>query len=301
MRASGAILLGILAVAARAGDPPPADDSIAAAKRDLAAIKAPAGSQDPSAALPALQMKDIGPMPGASGPQLPNLSDQEKEDALDPSKKKRSTGNWLVDAMDKKADEQKDPKSRYRDKEELLRADQDLLKGDEKDAQMGDATREKSDSKEVANSVYNPLDSFMNGWISAKDHDLLLPSSRGEGLTGSEGAKGRAELLPGLDLGASSAAVESLISPADVEGLADSAKAGPNPYLALLEFQAAPQVRFFSAPDGLGAGITGPPDISRGLSTSGVDRPPAEASRSFIPDFAQPPDDDKYFKQMKKF
>jgi hypothetical protein len=141
----------------------------------------------------------------------------------------------------------------------------------------------------------------MSGWISAKDHDLLLPSSKGEGAAGLEGARGRADLLPGLDLGASSAAVESLVSPSDVDGLADSAKSGPNPYLALLEFQAAPQVRFFSAPEGPGTGFAGPPDISRGLSTSAVDRPPAEASRSFIPDFAQPPDDDKYFKQMKKF
>jgi len=301
MRASGVILLGIFAAAARAGDPPPADDSIAAAKKDLAAIKAPAGPQDPSAALPALQMKDFGPMPGAAAPGLPTLTDQEKEDALDPSKKKRSTGNWLVDAMDKKADEQRDPKARDRDKEELLKADQDLLKGDEKDAQIAEAAREKANSKEVANSVYNPLDSFMNGWISAKDHDLLLPSSKGEGLPGAEGTKGRADLLPGLDLGASSAAVESLISPSDVEGLADSAKSGPNPYLALLEFQAAPQVRFFSAPEGLGAGMAGPLDVSRGMSTSGVDRAPTDASRSFIPDFAQPADDDKYFKQMKKF
>ena len=293
--------MGIFALAARAGDPPPADDSIAAAKKDLASIKAPAGSQDPSAALPALQMKDIGPVPGATAPQMPTLTEQEKEDALDPSKKKHSTGNWLVDAMDKKADEQKDPKTRDREKEDLIKADQDLLKGDDKDAQVAEATREKADSKEVANSVYNPLDSFMNGWISAKDHDLLLPSSKGEGLTGSEGAKGRADLLPGLDLGASSAAVESLISPSDAEGLADSARSGPNPYLALLEFQTAPQVRFFSPPEGLGAGPAGLPDVTRGLSTSGVDRAAADASRSFIPDFAQPPDDDKYFKQMKKF
>jgi predicted transcriptional regulator len=34
---------------------------------------------------------------------------------------------------------------------------------------------------------------------------------------------------------------------------------------------------------------------------NGFDTPAADASRSFIPDFAQPTDDDKYFKQMKRF
>ena len=44
MRASGAIIVVLLAAAARAADPTPAPDSIAAAKKDLAAIKAPASA-----------------------------------------------------------------------------------------------------------------------------------------------------------------------------------------------------------------------------------------------------------------
>ena len=42
-------------------------------------------------------------------------------------------------------------------------------------------------------------------------------------------------------------------------------------------------------------------DLPRGMSSSGVDAKAIDAPRSFIPDFAQPDDDDKYFKQLKKF
>jgi hypothetical protein len=297
MRFPGIIFLGFLALTGRAGDAPA--DAIADAKQDLASIKAPAGQQDPSATLPTLQMRDIGAVPAANTPRLPTLSEREKEDALDPSKSKKGTGNWLVDAMEKRADSPKDGKGRDRD--DLLKGDLGLAKGEEREGLMADSAREKADPKEAAASVYNPLDSFMSGWISAKDHDLLLPSSKGEGPLGSEGSRARPDPLPGLDLGASSSAVENLISQTDLASLSDSVRSAPNPYLTLLDLSPAPQIRSFAAPEGQGISLPGLSESSLGTSSSGFDARPADGNRSFIPDFAQPPDDDKYFKQMKRF
>ena len=296
MRRAWLILTGLLALAARAADgPTPAADSIADAKKDIASIKAQAPG-DASVSLPSLQMKDVGTVPGAPAVQLPSLTDQEKADALDPSKKKRGTGNWLVDAMDKKADSAKD--SRGRERDDLLKGENDPLKTDEKEGGAADSTRERAEAKA---SVYNPLDSFMGGWISAKDHDLLIPAGKPDGLPGAEGARGRGELLPGLDLGASASAVENLVSPADVSVLSDASRGAANPYLALLEAPAAPQFQALSAPGAFAGPAAGPADFARGISSSGPAPRQSEGERSFVPDFAQPPDDDKYFRQMKKF
>ncbi len=299
MRLKGIIAWVLLAALARASDPAPQDgDSIAQAKKDLSSIRGPQSPSDPASSLPSLQFKDLGPLPGAPTISLPKLSDQEKADALDPTKRKQGTGNWLVDAMEKKSDSRRDTGGRGRD--DLLKADADILKEGERDGQLG-ASREKADPKEAAVSVYNPLDSFMGGWISAKDHDLLLGSTKVEPLPGVESGRGRNDLLPGLDLGASASAVESLINPAEVSGLSESAKPGPNPYVALFELSAAPQLKGFAAPEGLGPQSPGPADFSRGISSPGSSAREAEGGRSVIPDFAQPSDDDKYFKQMKKF
>ncbi len=295
MRRAGIILTGLLALAARASDEHTgASDSISDAKKDLAALKAQTPG-DPAASLPSIQMKDVGSVPNAPEVRLPALSEQEKADALDPSKKKRGTGNWLVDAMEKKADGAKD--ARGRDKGDPLRPEADPLKPEEGEGVLPETPREKS---EVKASVYNPLDTFMGGWISAKDRDLLLPASRPEGLAGPEQSRGHGDPLPGLDLGASSSAVESLVGPADLSGFADGARGAPNPYLAVLDLAQAPQLRSLPPMEALSpAGEAN--DFSRGLSSPSLSSRQSESGRSFIPDFAQPPEDDKYFKQMKKF
>ncbi len=305
MRVSGALFLAVLAAAAaRAADPPPqGGDSIATAKKDLAAIKAPPG-QDPGAALPTLDMKDIGAVPGAALPAMPGTTAEEKEAALDPSKKKQGTGNWLVDAMEKKPEGSRS--SRGREKDDNPRGEADLLKQEdkpgaaaEKDAQAPDDARERSGAKEEASAAYNPLDSFMSGWISAKDRDLLLAGAKGEGPAGGDSGRAHTELLPGMDTGVAGSIVDSLAGPADLSSYADS-RSAPNPYLSPADLAPAPAARWFLAPEGQGP-ASGASDFSRGMSSSGVDPRPLDGSRTFIPDFAQPLDDDKYFKQMKRF
>lgn len=302
MRLSGFLILFPLALAARGADAPASDtDSIAAAKKDLAAIKAPAGQQDAPSGLPSLDLKDIGPVPG-SQPDAPSLVPSEKDSGLDPSKKKKGTGNWLVDAMEKNVDRSQE--SRSREKDDILKGDPDLLRGDakpdpfdDKDPKSLDAARGKAASKEAVDSVSNPLDSFMSGWISARDHDLLLPSSTGGGAAGGERFKVRAETLAGLD-GAASGSAASLLPPLDSADLSEAH--GPNPYMALLDVAPAQPTHSFAAPELPGLVPEALPDVSHGLS-SGVDPRPVDSSRGAVPDFAQPGDDGKYFKQMKRF
>jgi hypothetical protein len=301
MRLLGTLLLAVLAAAARADDSssPPAD-SIAAAKKDFAAIKAPANQADSAAALPSLDMKDVGPVPGSARPDLSMVPNTERDGALDPSKKKTGTGNWLVDAMDKNTSTQA---SRSKEKDDILKGDPDLIRTDEKGVRLErdplslDDSRDKERTKEPAEAVYNPLDAFMSGWVSARDRDLLLTSSKGEGLPGSDLGKARADPLPGIDTGLSGADIA--VQQVDPSSF-DEAR-GANPYVGALDLPLDLPMRSLDAPDASGFAPMELQDAARGMSTSGVDARPIDTSRSFIPDFAQPDDDDKYFKQMKKF
>jgi hypothetical protein len=238
----------------------------------------------------------VSPGPCGARPEAPALMTPDKEAALDPSKKKEGTGNWLVDAMDKKSD--RSPGSKSRDKDDLLKGDLDPLRGD-KDAASLEDSRDKAGPKEQAEPVYNPLDSFMSGWVSARDHDLLLPSAKGDGLPSPGLERTHGDLLPGLDIGPGGAA-EGLFAAPEGAASGDS-RAGSNPYLAALDLAPAPQVKAFLSPEGLGSNPFGLPDLSSGVSSMGAAAKPADNERSFVPDFAQPPDDDKYFKQMKRF
>jgi hypothetical protein len=297
MRARAAFLLLLAAPLARAGDPPPADP-IASAKKDFQSIKSLSGPADPGAALPTLDMKDLGPSPGSRPDAPAPLVDPEA--ALDPSKKKakEGTGNWLVDAMDKKDDRQRSPKGR----DEGRKGDDDLLRDGEKsgdqaerDPQESRDAREKTEESETPKAAVNPLDSFMAGWISTRDHDLLL-RAKSEGAPAPDAGRAHAEALPDMESAQPSLADSMLPAP---EGTtwADS-RSAPNPFLAVLDLDPAPQVQFFSAPDP--AGLAPSPSLAS-PSVSGADARSLDAGRTCIPDFAQPSDDDKYFKQMKKF
>jgi hypothetical protein len=305
MRLSRPALLFLAAVAARAADPaPPAPDAISAAKSDLATIKAPQGQVDLSQGLPALDMKDVGSVPGATLPSATSLLGPDSE--LGPNglkKKKEGTGNWLVDAMDKT-----DPdRAKAKGRDDLLKTDSDALRGDEhasthteNEFVLMDQSREKTHEAEPAKApAYNPLDSFMSGWISTKDQDVLLPVSKGE-IAGTDAPKSHAEALQNLDLGPGGSAGELLASGLDGAQAADM-KSAPNPYLAEIDVAPAVQIKGFTAPELPVIGPSEAVDGLRGPTAPEVDSRPLDTSHAFIPDFAQPSDDDKYFKQMKRF
>jgi len=299
MRGSGVVLFLASAALLAAADPTPADPE-AAAKKDLAAIRSTVAPSDPAAALPSLNLQEVGPLPAAEHPAPSLLLAPEGELGPDGLKKKKEgTGNWLVDAMerDQKADKAAAP---GRDRDDLLKSDGDLVRGDEKgvtrpekEGQPFDQSREKAEAAVAAAPVYNPLESFMSSWISAKDHDLLLPAKAEAGL--GEAARTRGD--QGLELGPANPA-EDLLPAVDP---ASEAKAGPNPYLAELDQPPPPVASGFAAPVPL---VFAPADLAEGPrapAASGVDPRPDDPVRTFIPDFAQPSDDDRYFKQLKKF
>lgn len=302
MRTAAAVILALAVASARAGDPPATDaDSIAAAKKDFDSIKASTASPVAGSSLPTLDMKDVGPAPGAPAIEAPTPLPSEKDLSLDPTKRKGGTGNWLVDAMDKNSDKAKSGKAG----DDLLKEDGDLASDADReegrgarDAQSRAEDHEAGSPKDAANHVYNPLDSFMGSWISARDHDLLVPSTKGDGQAEGDGAKARPE-APGTDVVPSGSLTDMLLPAPDTASWSDS-KVEANPYIAPVETEASPAARIFSAPDGASFSPLEPIAPMGGSTASGVGTAPIDASRSFIPDFAQPPDD-QAFKQMKRF
>jgi len=312
MRAGVTLLLLFAASAARAGDTPaaagdapaPSGDSIAAAKKDFASIKLTTTPVESGPVLPTFEMKDLGPSPGAARAAAPALTPADGQSPLDPSGKKAAggTGNWLVDAMEKKPDGARSARGR----DDLLRGDQDPARDgdrlgtqDDRDAESSADARERASSRDVADSVYNPLDAFMGGWISTRDHELLLPGTKGDTLIGGDLEKARADTLPGIDFGPSGAVAEAALSAPDAGWASSNAEA--NPYLAALDAEPAAAVKAFSSPELPAFSSPDSIDAPRGAISSGADPAQADTGRSLIPDFAQPSDDDKYFKQMKRF
>jgi hypothetical protein len=144
--------------------------------------------------------------------------------------------------------------------------------------------------------VYNPLDAFMSGWVSDRDRSLLL-GPKGEVLAGGDSGGAGAESLPGLEAPAAPSA-EDLLGMPEVSAIPESG-GGPNPYLEGLG-AAGSETRAFTLTEG-----TQPEAFpAQGFQAPAVE-PAAgrveDASRTFVPDFAQPSDDDKYFKQLKRF
>jgi len=272
---------------ARAGDPPaPAGDSIAAAKKDLASIKSAASRVEPVPGIPGIDVKDDGPAPGGARAEAPALLPAGARPAADPSGKNGGAGNWLVDAMEQRPDHPQSAPG----KEVLIWGDKGA-----KPAEPGD----KAASRALAESAYNPLDAFMNGWISAQDRELLLPPARAENPMGADQAGSRAETLPGIDLAPRGASGGGVLA-ARGAGPADL-KAAANPYIADLNLMSTAPMKPFSAADLPGMAPLGPLDLSRGNLPAGADPKSLDGSKSLIPEFAQPPDDDKYFKQIKRF
>jgi hypothetical protein len=304
MRFGCALPLVLALAVARAGDASEAaPDSISSAKKDLAAVKAlGTPAESPVASLPSVDMKAVGPGPGGVRIDAPAPLPADDEATADPSKRKEkgATGNWLVDAMDKKTDKERSASGR----DALSKVDRDLaLRNGERAA-----TREELESpgapesagragpKESNASVYNPLDAFMAGWVSARDRELLLPA-RGDGAAGGEFARAR----PGSPQDGGPAlgdfTIEGLLSTGEL-GIAAEARAESNPYLSSADLAEAPSPRMFSGPEA--SGPVGP-EGRAAPAWFGSEAGALDAPRTFVPDFAHPSDDDKYFKQMKKF
>jgi hypothetical protein len=296
-RAATAVFIAGAALAAADPAPPPpaAADPVKAAKQGLEDIHASALSPDGAAALPGLSLPEVAPLPSAPAPESP----LPPESGLGPDglKKKAGTGNWLVDAMEKADRDAKADKApgRAQDRDEQLKADLELLRGEEKDpahpereaAALDLTAKAKPEADELKAPAYNPLDAFMAGWISARDHDLLVPAKV------DPGDPAHAD---GLDLGPA----DALRAGPEASAL-NELRAAPNPYLAELERSPPSAASSLAAP--LLPALV-PPDLLEPAVaplSAGADARPADNARSVVPDFAQPSGDDKYFPQLKRF
>ncbi len=273
-------VLGILALAVagavQAGDPPAAPvDPIAAARKEFAAIKtAPGDSGAQSADVLSKPEAASLPAPGSGAPERPIAGANPAPGG---------TGNWLVDAMERKpARSAQAPAG-----DEPNPGGLDLIKAMGAEA-PGEGAAAKGDpagrsaAKGEPDSVVNPLDAFMDGWISARDRGLLLPDRRAPSFLG-----GIESAAPG----------ESAAGAYPRLGFAAGGKDASNPYIADLNPATAP----LAAPEVPTYSPLAMPDLAGGNPPSGPATKPFEVPRLDMPDFTQPADDDKYFRQMKRF
>ena len=278
-----------------------APDAIAEARKEFETIK----SVREAALLPESRMPKLG-VPELSLPTTPSAvsGPKPKQNPRDPK-----SSNWLVDAMAKETNTSAGRTPESRSKERKARSNSknhdDGSRGEgargfeARESAAAGSEREQRDEREedvTAAVVVNPLNAFLGEWMTPQDYALLKP-----GLTPKEGSgvAGNVAGLPG-----------SLGVTLPGNGLKDLSFGGPvassnppptspreNPYLQSLK------------PD---AAVTSTLNRSRPTETSMVPNAPRQAPMvaptppvtpppSKIPEFAKPPTDDRYFKQLKRF
>ncbi|MBX3749113.1 MAG: hypothetical protein KF897_03405 [Opitutaceae bacterium] len=232
-----------------------------------------------------------GPTPAADLP-APLPPTRHPGSDLDEAKKGKSSENWLVDAMMKGEDRRRSGTGRS---DAGARAEGGLLDPEgerrERDPQR-DLARDKDPlhagrDGESPLAVVNPLEPFMTDWISRRDHALLLPKpAPGQGI-------GPETPAP---LGGPDGSVT--ITFRGIDGRPDPIGAAPrpaaeNPFLQALQAPAVPPPAMAPQPPPPAPAERGPallpPDNARET------RPPPPI------DLAKPPDDRKYFPQLKRF
>lgn len=260
---------------------PPPEDSIAAAKRDLEAIKASRGvTEQPRADLPQFAAPDlqIG-LPATRRPNAP-LSPAEAAAA-------KKSANWLVDAMMKKAERTADGNT-----EKIADADgaenADGLTATERRPASGKP--ERHDSRALTEPVVNPLTNFMAGWMTPGDYKLLQP---GLGTESAANLVARGEPSSGQSVG-SGGEGSSLAAFGKTAPARSSSPPRENPFLQdlLPSYQSAATA---AAP---------PPPVSTANASSPkafTPSPEPPPQKPVTPAFAKPNDDAKYFKPLKRF
>jgi hypothetical protein len=280
--------------AARSGD------ALKSAQRDFELLKA---ARDP-----AMQGKDTLPKisapdftsPIESRPRLPQKS--EKEALLEKQKK---SANWLLDAMEKQADSGKSRGSgtdslslaaeRDRERDGLTAEPQgEALKGEAKADRAADRDDAARDEKERPRTepAFNPLARFMSEWMTPQDFALLKPVV--DAPRGGESASAGPVAAPG----ASSEFTRPTAGDTTL-GLIGSNKsftpATPqeNPYLQALNLPAPTAT--MTPP------VSMPPSMPTASQPALAPLPSPITPKSKVPDFVKPAQDEKHFKQLKRF
>lgn len=291
----------------RTSDTAPARDILADTKRELDAIRA---LRDP-----AQQGRPDSPRVGA--PEWHGPSGGAPAPVLRPARPvaiETKNANWLVDAMQPAAKDRERPlgergqshlKSPRSDRLEQAEETGRLRPGERptESAARRDAERESEDRARDRSTgvdpaaVNNPLNQYLEGWMSPQDFALLAPGILPNGKTGVDALSGSRPgdaattgtfVPPGVGLDASF----GLRAPPN--GLIDRTPR-ENPFLQSLATPVPGAASGVPAPKP----IAPPPVITApaaALNPAPVATPPPRT-----PDFARPANDEKYFKPLKRF
>lgn len=157
------------------------------------------------------------------------------------------------------------------------------------------ASRTRETAKQPPES-FNPLASYMNGWISTQDRALLLPPKNQD----FSAANPDSTLI-----NFSGAPTASAASPSESAGLTPTALKTPvqdNPYLGSAAFNAPALGSEIAVPVNVPnfAPVIAKP-LDSALRGSIIDSPAQAATKVAPRDLAKPDDNAKYFKQLKRF
>jgi len=262
---------------------PPEEDAIVGAKRQFEALKAaPGGPAQAAAHMPSFATPDF--TPGAPAPHTPAA----RAEAAATARKK--SANWLVDAMAEKGKKipGRDGRNGTQDGDDINGA-VESPSGEREPGEKARAAPRKSFEPGL-----NPLDHYLATWMTPQDLALLRPVMRSD----------PSGLPDRMDFGlASPNAAAPGTSPAGAVGLllsgpaASGASAAPrdNPFLQSLTPPAQPGGTLLPP---LARGPAAPPPASS-LMAPPPNPPPAP--KSVTPGFVKPREDEKYYKQMKRF
>ncbi|MBS0662809.1 MAG: hypothetical protein JSR48_06060, partial [Verrucomicrobia bacterium] len=232
------LCLAVWAVAVRAGDPPPtastAPDAISAAKREFDTIKGPRNLPDSQK----LELPIAAPPPvNAGGDEMSQLlnaqAEQKKENAMRKHKGQRGA-NWLVDAMTEKSPGKGRAGDPLRGKAESatdLEGTGNLLAANSDPESAATPTRDpRREETRHPSQNDNPLTTYMAGWMTPHDFELLKEKPAADGLPTIGGPIGDIRSSGLLDsLGASPAPAPGYQATA-----APGSEARSNPYLESL-------------------------------------------------------------------
>lgn len=267
---------GLFAAAALVAAEAPPEDSVAAAKRDLEAIKAGRVTPEaPRAALPSVATPDFS----VGTPALPHVPAPKTPGNAAARKKSE---NWLVEAMQPRNG------SAAADSEDRSAS----TEGNSAETATG-AARDKFEQRlaprERVEPIVNPLTHYMAGWMTPQDFKLLQPTLTAERDAPRSGREEFAAILPLA--GAASTADRLPLGKTTTD--ASSRLPRENPFLAALG-PTNPVVA---------AGITNPPAAQRPpvIVASPAPSPMPGPNSQNVPAFVKPLDDAKYFKPLKKF
>lgn len=290
------------------------EGSISAAKRELDAIRA---ARNPAA------VEQKAELPSFTAPELqlskPRQGSLTKRERLtrEQLEAERKAKNWLIDAMEKEreldAAARDGRKGRAELESERVLAEREALRNPELELDRDDpaaialreadaAAKAEEQRRERAvreTPVSNPLAGYMAGWMTPQDFALLQPNL---GAAATDAATFDAGTAPAA--GSSVAPGTALSNPGGEISTslfgertgAPAAATMENPYLQPLLPATQLETVLMPAPAPMPAP---PPSIAPVLApATRREEPPA---KSTVPDFVRPSDDEKYFKQLKRF